>query len=157
MLVIQSKKTNNGIKISEIGNIISTDHVHDKYITTQEFHKLTSQSISERLAQAYLASKSYIANFLKKRDYDKKLNNVISNKYGLSERSKKVKAISTKGLTKFLINKVSILNGGKCFSSRIFQNNLVFTPADKYIKYFSGTIWVDSWKLMECQKKILKI
>ena len=65
-------------------------------ITTQEFPKLTSQSISERLAQVYLASKSYIGNSLKKRDYDEKLNNVISNKYGLSERSKNVRAISTK-------------------------------------------------------------
>ena len=42
---------------------------------------------------------------------------------------KKVKAISSKGLTKDLMNKFSILNGAKYFSSGIFQNYLVFTPA----------------------------
>ena len=29
-------------RISEIGKKITTDHNHDKYITTQEFNKLTS-------------------------------------------------------------------------------------------------------------------
>ena len=38
----------------------------------------------------------------------------------------KVKAISAKGLTKDLINKFSILNGVKYFSSGLFQNYLVF-------------------------------
>ena len=27
----------------------------------------------------------------------------------------------------------------------------------KYIKQFSGTNWISSWKLKECQKKILKL
>ena len=36
---------------------------------------------------------------------------------------------STIGLTKDLINKFSILNGAKYFSSVIFQNYLVFIPA----------------------------
>ena len=40
----------------------------------------------------------------------------------LNELSDKVKAISTKGLTKYLINKFSILNGAKYFSSGIFKN-----------------------------------
>ena len=44
---------------------------------------------------------------------------------------KKVKAISTKGLTKDLINKFSILKGAKYFSSGIFQNYLAFIPAKK--------------------------
>ena len=38
-----------------------------------------------------------------------------------------------------MINKFSVLNGAKYFSSGIFQNYLVFIPAKKYIKYFSGT------------------
>ena len=45
-----------------------------------------------------------------------------------------------------MINKFSILNGGKYFSSKIFQNYLVFIPAKKYIKFFIGTTWIDSWK-----------
>ena len=57
----------------------------------------------------------------------------------LNELSKKVKAISTKGLTKDLISKFSILNGAKYFYPGIFQVCLVFIPAKKYIKYFSGT------------------
>ena len=44
---------------------------------------------------------------------DNKLQNVTSNKNELNELSKKFKAISTKGLTKDLINRLSILNGAK--------------------------------------------
>ena len=65
-------------------------------------------------------------DFVKKTDFDnklKKLNkNVASNKIKhvlveneLNELSRKVKAISAKGLTKDLINKFSILNGAKYF------------------------------------------
>ena len=39
---------------------------------------------------------------------------------------KKVKTISTKGLTKDFIKKFSILNGSKHFYSGIFQNYLIF-------------------------------
>ena len=55
---------------------------------------------------------------------------------GLNILSEKVKAISAKGLTKDLINKFSVLNGAKYFSSGIFQK-------------FKN--------LMESQNKILKI
>ena len=34
----------------------------------------------------------------------------------------------------------------KYFSSGIFQNYLVFIPDKKYIKYFSGTTRINSWK-----------
>ena len=72
--------------------------------------------------------------------------NVTSNKNELNELSEKVKAISTKRLTKYLITKFSIFNGAKYFSSGIFQNCLVFIPAKKYTKYFSGTTQIDSGK-----------
>ena len=45
-----------------------------------------------------------------------------------------------------MINKFSILNGAKYFSLGIFQNCLVFIPAKKYIKDFSGTTRIESWK-----------
>ena len=45
-----------------------------------------------------------------------------------------------------MINKFSILNGEKHFSLEIFQNNFVFIPAKKCIKYFSGTTRIESWK-----------
>ena len=54
------------------------------------------------------------------------------NKNELNELSKKLKAISTKGLTKDLINKYSIPNGAKHLSSGIFQNYLVFTRIDSW-------------------------
>ena len=51
-----------------------------------------------------------------------------------------------KGLTKDLINEFSILNGAKYFSSGIFHNYLVFMPAKKYIRYFSGTTQINLWE-----------
>ena len=116
------KKTDYNTKISEIENKITTDHDHDKYITTQEFNKLTSENFAARLAQANLASKNDIAALFKKTDFDDKLKNSNKNitsdktkhvldegENELNELSKKFKPISTKGLTKDLINKFSIL------------------------------------------------
>ena len=64
-----------------------TDHNHDeydKYITTEEFNKLTSKNLDARLAQANLTRKNDIADFVKKTDFDDKLKNlnkkVTSNK-----------------------------------------------------------------------------
>ena len=133
MLVIYSKIVCN-TKIREIENKC-TDHDHDNYITTREFNKLTAENFTARLKKASLASKSDIANFVKKTDFDNKLKNVRSNKNELIKLSKKVKAISTKGLTKDLMNKLSIPNGAKYFSSGTFQNYLVFIPVKKYIKW----------------------
>ena len=59
---------------------------------------------------------------------------------------KKVKSISTKELIKHLINKFSILNRAKYFSSGIFRNYLVFIPDKKHIKYLSGTTKINFWK-----------
>ena len=63
-----------------------------------------------------------------------------------NELSKKVKGISAKRLKKYLIDKFNIANGPKYFSSGIFQNYLVFVPGKTYIKHFSGTTRIDSWK-----------
>ena len=104
-------------------------------------NKLTSD-ITVRLEQEHLASKSD-ADFVKRTDFDNKVKDVTSNKNESNELSKKVKAISTKGLTKDLIDKFSILNGAKYFSLGVFQNYLVLTPTKKYIKYFSGTTQVE--------------
>ena len=50
-----------------------TNHHHDKYITAPKFNKLTVQNYAARLAQANLSSKSDIANFVKRRDFDDKI------------------------------------------------------------------------------------
>ena len=56
--------------IYDIGKKI-TDHDHDKYITTPEFNKLTSDNVTARLKQANLASKSDITSFVKKQNQQK--------------------------------------------------------------------------------------
>ena len=60
------KKTDYNTKISEIENKITTDHDHDKYITTEEFNKFTSENFTTRLKQANLANKSDTSNFVKR-------------------------------------------------------------------------------------------
>ena len=60
------------------------------------------ENFAARLEKVNLASANDIANFIKRTDL---------NKNELNELSKKVKAISTKGLTKDLLNKFSILKG----------------------------------------------
>ena len=54
------------MKISEIKYEITTDHDHDKRITTQEFNKLKSENFTARLKPTNLASKTNIANLVKK-------------------------------------------------------------------------------------------
>ena len=48
-------------------------------MTTPEFNKLTAENFTARLARASLASKSNITNFVKKTDFDDKLNNLNKN------------------------------------------------------------------------------
>ena len=105
---------------------------------------MAAENFAARLAQVKLENKNDIANFIRKTDFDKKLKNL--NKNELNELSKEIKEMSRKILTKDLINKFSILNGAKYEYSGIFQNYLVFIPAKKYIRYFGGTTWIDSWK-----------
>ena len=126
------KKTYYNTKLSEIEKKV-TEQNHDKYITTPELNKFISSNFDLRFKPANLASNSDIANFAKKTDFDNK-------------PSKKVKAISIKELIKDLIDKFSILNGAKYFSLGIFQNYLASIPDKKYIKYFTSTTQVESWK-----------
>ena len=48
------KKTDCNTKFSEIENIITTSHDHDKYIATQDFNKLTSENFTARLKHGNL-------------------------------------------------------------------------------------------------------
>ena len=49
---------------------------HDKYIATTEFNKFMKENFAKRLKQATLASKSDIADLVKKTDFDEKLTNI---------------------------------------------------------------------------------
>ena len=52
-------KTDYNTKINEIEKKIP-DHDHDKYITTSEFNKLTTENFKARLAQANLETKTIL-------------------------------------------------------------------------------------------------
>ena len=58
-----------------------TDDDHDKYITTQEFSKLTSETFAARLSQANLASKNNTAALVKETNFDDKLENLKKKVY----------------------------------------------------------------------------
>ena len=55
------------------------DHYHSKCITTQEFNKFTGVHFAATLAQAKLASKADIVNFVRETDFDNKLKNINKN------------------------------------------------------------------------------
>ena len=77
-IVLQSKKSDYDTNINEIENKITTDHDHDKFITTQEFNTFkTSENFASRLGETNLANKSDIANFVKETDFNDKLKNYI--------------------------------------------------------------------------------
>ena len=82
---MQVKKTDCNTEFSEIDIKVTTDHT--KY-TTEEFNKLTSKNFAARLAQANLASKNGIANFLKETDFDNKL--ISFNERTILDKSKHV-------------------------------------------------------------------
>ena len=49
------------------------DHDHAKYITTQDFNKLTAENFFGRLKQVNLSSNNDIADFVKNIDFDDEL------------------------------------------------------------------------------------
>ena len=85
------------------------------------------------MKETKLATKADISDFAKKADFDDKLNNfnkkitLSRTKHGFVENesnklSEKVKLKSRKRLTKDLVNKCSIFNISKYFSSGVLQN-----------------------------------
>ena len=127
------KKTDYNTKIKKIEKKIS-DHDHEWYKTIQKFNKLTSKNVVARLAQANLENKNYIADFIKRTNFDDKLKN-----HNKKITSNKTRQKSTKGLTADLINKYIIFNGAKYFSLNGLQNYLVF---QQYISNFTiGNNW----------------
>ena len=99
------KKTDYNTKISDIKNKITGDHNHDKYITTQEFNKLTSENFAVRLEQANLASKNDIAALFKRHILMKKLLQVKQNMYLLKMNLKNYRYLTQV----FLLVKVTLI------------------------------------------------
>ena len=133
------EKTDYDTKIGEIEKKILSNN-HGKYNTTQEFNKITAEQFTATLEQANLATKADIDDFVEKTGFDNKLKNLIkiatSNQLKhilvvneLDELSEKVELISTKGLTKDLVNGYSIFKDAK--SSDVLKNYLIFISANK--------------------------
>ena len=118
------KKTDYNTKVSEIGKKIN-DHDRDKYITTPESNKLTTEKFKVRLKQADLVTK---------RDYDNKLQS-------LSKRitSNKTKHLLVENeLKKLKTFYLSYFKGKSHFEEDGTQNYLVFQPIYKYFKKVAG-------------------
>ena len=112
----------------------TTDHGHDKYLTTPEFNKLTAENFAARLAQANLATKNDIANLVNKTDFDDKLKTL----------NKKITSNKTKHL--LVENEFKKLHtfDSSLFTGQNYSDNdgaqlyLIFQPICKTISTFSG-------------------
>ena len=130
-------------KISEVEKKkLDYDH-SNKYFSSQEINKFTSDNFAVRLKQSDVATKADINHFIEKADFHEK---------------QKVELISTKRFKNDLINGLSILdNSAKYFFHVYYKiiwymyqliNTLSFLVAPKkFIHVY----------LKECQKKVLKI
>ena len=120
-------------KIIDIQNSIPN---HDKYITTQEFNKLTAENFKERLKQANLVTKT---------DFDKKLTSfngkITSDKTKYLEVQNKLNSLITNDFNFFL--------GRMCFTGNDgSQNTFVYQPTIDMLEFKKGkgTEYVLSWK-----------
>ena len=95
---------------------------------------ITAENFPARLAQANLATKSDIVNFVDKTDFDDKLKNL--NKKVTSNKTKHVLvAIELKNLQTF---DSSLFTGQSYFNNGGAQCFLIFQPIYKTISAFSG-------------------
>ena len=146
------KKTDYNTKMRETENKITTDH--DKYITTQEFNKLTSGSFIARLAQANLSSKNDITALVKKTGFDDKLKNI--NKRITSNKRKH--ALVENELKKLQTFDSSLSIGQSYFNNDWAQLFLIFQPIYKSITIFLVlTTEFQNGNLKDCQMKDLSL
>ena len=74
----------------------------------------------------------------------------------LNELSKENEAISTKGLTKILINGYEIPDRPRYFFSGTLQNNLIYISYKKYFRFFTNRSNVLSWKSIGLSKESIE-
>ena len=95
------KKPDYNTKITETEKK-TFDHNHNHNITTQEFNKLMRETFAARLKTASLGTKSDIADLLKDKYFDNKLENMDKN-----VTSNKIKHVETEKKLADLTNKVA--------------------------------------------------
>ena len=125
------------------------------------------ENFTARLAEANLGSKSHVANFVKKRCLDEKLKdlnrNITSNKKKhvlieneLNELLEKVKAVSTKKLTKDLRNELVLFIEKNIILQQSFKIIWCLCKLKNTFNVLMALLRLIRGNLMECQKKILK-
>ena len=76
------------------------DNYHSKYISTEEFNRLTAENLATSLKKANLPTKGDFDDFVEKTDFNDKLNNlnkkVTSNKTKHVETQKKLTDLTNK-------------------------------------------------------------
>ena len=138
------KKTDCDKKISDIEKEI-TDHDHDKYITSAEFNKLTTQNFKARLAHADLVTKTEFDTKLKHRN--RKINSDETKHLLVENELKKLKTFD-----------LSYFKGKNYFGDDGTQNYLVFQPILKYFKTFikNNLTFISSWESIELSNEVMK-
>ena len=86
------KETDYNTNTSEIEKEVS-DHNHDKYITTLEFNKLTTENFKARLAQADLVTKTYFN--IKLQDISKRITSNKPKHFFVENELKKLKTFDS--------------------------------------------------------------
>ena len=131
-------KTKYNINISEIENKI-TDHNLDKYIATQEFHRLTTENVKARLKQADLVTKT---------DFDTQLK-TISDRVTSNKSKHLLVETELKKLQKF---------DSSYFRGKIYLegNYLIHRPMNRYFKKIGNTKKISSWKSKGLSDEVLK-
>ena len=122
------------------------DQNHDKYITTQEFNKLTSENFAARLAQANLVAKADIDDFVEKRYFSNKLKN-LNKKVTLN----KTKNVETEKKLTDVINKVAqIPEKAMIFSwvEYILQVTMIIRISQFLPRCFVHYYWITIRKLL---------
>ena len=120
-------------KISEVENKISDN---SKYITTQEFNKLTAENFAAKLKQTDLVNKTDLDNKLT--SFSKR---ITSNKTKQLEVQKKLNSLITKDYNFFLVRIYFTSNDG---SQNTFSHQPIFDTLE--LKKEKGADYVFSWK-----------
>ena len=142
MLVVQLKKADYNIKITEIEKKL-TDHNDDKYTTTPEFNTLAAGVFNARFSQA---------NLITKTDFDAKLSSlnikITANKSKHLLAENELKKLKTFDSNYFI--------GKSQFEEDGTQNYLVFQPLRKYFKVIANADYVLSWNSKGLSAKTIK-
>ena len=134
LVLLLKKKTDYNTKISDLEKKL-TDHKHNKYITTPEFNKLTTENFAAKLKQENLVTKTDFDN--KPTSFNRK---ITSNKTRHLVIENELKKLKTFDLGYFI--------GKSYFDEDGAQNCYIFQPISKYLTttYTKDINYILSWQ-----------